>query len=540
MANRQVTVLNPAGYQELLQTADTLVVEGDVNMNSNLIGGLPAPVSDNDAARKKYIDDAIANVNLDLQGVTDNGSTTTNSISAAGATFTGDVTVGVDGTGHDVKFFGATAGKYCLWDESSDRLEIEGGLQVNANDTATFKGQTTLEGQVNFTQTSGDQHITTPTNDLVFGQTVGNGIWAPHLKLNYDKFEAYYELDKRLETTDTGAKVTGNLEVTNNIHLGSTDRIYFGDGAGNDWNPGSYEIHENNDLKIISHAGHMRHQLPSGMGVLIENPGVSSIAKFVEGGECELFYDGTKTLETTTDGVTVTGKVVTTGIDNGGQFNIKPGGEFFHFESTGAWHLVYDDSGSGSGWSYAIDATKDYVKLYGPGGSGSTIVLETKTGGVDVTGSLDVSAAITAPAQTSTHTLGGTLEVGGPTGTDNGIIKLRTRPFNITANSSGTGGSAAAGYTTYNTIIQSVSEDLFVNVGANTVFVVRGSISSTQGNQGTEELARFTPGAGVELLYNNSKKLETITTGVEVTGDLTVSGEVTADSFDIASLPVLP
>ena len=32
------------------------------------------------------------------------------------------LTVGVDDTGHDVKFFGATAGKFLLWDESADRL----------------------------------------------------------------------------------------------------------------------------------------------------------------------------------------------------------------------------------------------------------------------------------------------------------------------------------------------------------------------------------------------------------------------------------
>ena len=226
-----------------------------------------------------------------------------------------------------------------------------------------------------------------------------------------------------------------------------------------------------------------------------------------------------------TTGANFTGTVVTTGIDNSAQFNIKPGGEFFKFENSSAWSLSYDDSGPQSGWSYAINATKDYVRLYGPGSSGSTVVLETKTGGVDITGGLDVSGAITSTANTSTHTLGGTLEVGGPTGTDNGVIKLRTRPFNITANSSGIAGSAAAGYTTYNTIIQSGSEDLFINVDNNTKFIVRGSVSSSQGNQGTEELARFTPGAGVELLYDNSKKLEITSGGVNVTGDVTTTGE---------------
>jgi hypothetical protein len=39
---------------------------------------------------------------------------------------TGDVTVGVDDTGHDVKFFGASAGAFMLYDQSEDTLEIRG------------------------------------------------------------------------------------------------------------------------------------------------------------------------------------------------------------------------------------------------------------------------------------------------------------------------------------------------------------------------------------------------------------------------------
>jgi hypothetical protein len=50
------------------------------------------------------------------------------------------VTVGVDDTGYDVKFFGATAGAYMLWDESADTLEVSGtvtadGLTVDGGNT---------------------------------------------------------------------------------------------------------------------------------------------------------------------------------------------------------------------------------------------------------------------------------------------------------------------------------------------------------------------------------------------------------------------
>ena len=47
----------------------------------------------------------------------------------------GKVTVGVNDTGHDVKFFGATSGKYWLWDESADGVVQYSTLTVGVNDT---------------------------------------------------------------------------------------------------------------------------------------------------------------------------------------------------------------------------------------------------------------------------------------------------------------------------------------------------------------------------------------------------------------------
>ena len=52
-------------------------------------------------------------------------------------TFKGAVTVGVDDTGHDVKFFGATSGKYMEWDESADQLNVVGSLNVTGNTQIT-------------------------------------------------------------------------------------------------------------------------------------------------------------------------------------------------------------------------------------------------------------------------------------------------------------------------------------------------------------------------------------------------------------------
>jgi len=49
--------------------------------------------------------------------------------------FSDAINVGVNDTGHDVKFFGATSGKYMEWDESADQLDVTGSLDVTGNTT---------------------------------------------------------------------------------------------------------------------------------------------------------------------------------------------------------------------------------------------------------------------------------------------------------------------------------------------------------------------------------------------------------------------
>ena len=75
---------------------------------------------------------------LDQVTVTSSGATGL----VGGGTIEGDLNVGVDGTGHDVKFFGDTAGKYMQWDQSADKLFINGEFEVNG--TATTFNSTVI------------------------------------------------------------------------------------------------------------------------------------------------------------------------------------------------------------------------------------------------------------------------------------------------------------------------------------------------------------------------------------------------------------
>ena len=75
------------------------------------------------------------------------GTSSTALNAEANLTFTGSaltcigtITVGVDDTGHDVKFFGATASKYMEWDESADTLNVAGTVAIPAGGAITNAG----------------------------------------------------------------------------------------------------------------------------------------------------------------------------------------------------------------------------------------------------------------------------------------------------------------------------------------------------------------------------------------------------------------
>ena len=67
---------------------------------------------------------------IDLAGDIDvDGTTNLDAVDIDGnVQLDGTLTVGVDDTGLDVKFFGATAGKYMLWDQSADDLILASGV----------------------------------------------------------------------------------------------------------------------------------------------------------------------------------------------------------------------------------------------------------------------------------------------------------------------------------------------------------------------------------------------------------------------------
>ena len=130
---------------------------------------------------------------------------------------TGTFTVGVNDTGHDVQFFGATSGAHLLWDESADTLKLVGGAKTNMQGTLT----------VGVDDTGYDVQM--------FGATSG----------------AYLLWDESADTLKTvgGAKIDAQGTVTVGVDDTGYDVKFFGATSG------SYMLWDESADKLIVNAG---------------------------------------------------------------------------------------------------------------------------------------------------------------------------------------------------------------------------------------------------------------------------------------------
>ena len=85
------------------------------------------------------------------------------------STFSGAITVGVDDTGHDVKFFGATASAYMLWDESADDLVLAGAAGID------LAGDIDVDGTANLDVVDIDGAVDMASTLQVDGKITGSG-----------------------------------------------------------------------------------------------------------------------------------------------------------------------------------------------------------------------------------------------------------------------------------------------------------------------------------------------------------------------------
>ena len=131
------------------------------------------------------------------------------------------LTVGVDDTGYDVKFFGDAASKFMHWDASEDELKLP-------DSTKLIFG---TGGDLKIYHESGNNWITCPVGGNLMIQSNGLALRSMaqdnYINCTSDgSVDLYYNNSKKFETTNTGATITGKLICTGDMDVSGTTTTF--------------------------------------------------------------------------------------------------------------------------------------------------------------------------------------------------------------------------------------------------------------------------------------------------------------------------
>ena len=138
------------------------------------------------------------------------------------------LTVGVDDTGYDVKFFGATSGAYMLWDESADDLVLAGAAGLD------IAGDIDVDGTANLDIVDIDGAVDMATTLAVAGNVDFNGDLDVDGTTNLDAVDIDGALTQdggavfNDDSADVDFRVEGNGDTHAFFVQGSDDFIGIG------------------------------------------------------------------------------------------------------------------------------------------------------------------------------------------------------------------------------------------------------------------------------------------------------------------------
>ena len=323
--------------------------------------------------------------------------------------------------------------------------------------------------------------------------------------------ELYYDNSKKLETTNTGVTITGTA-VADGLSLGDNEVANFGDS---------------NDLKIY-HSGTNSQIRDEGTGRLFFasngegfgfiKVGGGTIANLYTDGAVELYYDTSKKFETTSTGVTVTGTVAADGLSLGDNNTANFGGDndlqIRHNNS----NSIIEHNGTGNLY---IQTTGDNEDLYLQSADNVLIRSQGSEDGIRVIGNGAVELYYNNAKKLETTSTG--ITITGTVGADG---------FSLQDNETITFGEGADLQIYHN------GTNSYIQDAGTGALIFKSDLYSFRNDTDTEQLAKFIEDGAVELYYDNSKKLETTSTGVDVTGHtetdtLNVSGLTTVNSLQV-------
>ncbi len=330
--------------------------------------------------------------------------------------------------------------------------------------------------------------------------------------------ELYYDNSKKLETTSVGMRLSGNYQANDGYH------IYL--GTGNDLDI----YHDGSNSFIDSHTGALKIRGGAAGNILLEprdgEPGLYTKLD----NATELYYDGSKKFETISNGASVSGQLSVGDL----HINYSGTGEHYWTQADNKQTIFRNQTGTNRSFITTaghyknqdsikfIAGTGDDLQIYHDGSH--SYIRDTGTGMLSIDGS-----------QINLHNAAGSEYM--LQAVENGSVSLyydNSKKFETTsAGVTVTGEVSANGHLLMNhadnhKIFLGAGDDLqlyhngtdsIIKNATGNLDIITGSTSiDLKGVDGSETLATFSPNGAVDLYYDNSKKLETMSNGARVNG----------------------
>jgi len=422
-----------------------------------------------------------------LSGNTLNSSVVTSSLTSlgdlAGLTVNGDMSL--TGANYNV-----------LWDKSDNALEFADNAKAVFGTGSDLKIY--HDGTRNIIEGAGQLRLCGTTNVLLRASTFGD------VGLNYivdGGVELFYDNSKKFETKSYGALVTGYISAnptSGNLgfHAGDNTKMTF--GAGDDlqiYHNGSHSYLDNStgDLNLRTTGSGVDVMitavddiiLTAGDDVEIKVQGSENAIKCFGNGSVQLFYDNSTKFETTAHGASITGKLdLSSDLDMGDNDFIKLGdGDDLTISHDATNSTIHNQTGNlrvrNAGEFQVTKSSTENMLIAKPDGAvelyhDNSKKFNTLADGVHVHGQIQLND-------------NGKLNIG-----DSDDLQIYHDGNDSFIDDAGTG-------------------SLLLRTLNNSTVVIKNSSAN---------MARFLGGDAVELYHNNSKKFETTSNGVHITGDL--------------------
>ena len=494
---------------EIQIAATTIDINGAVALNGAVTGATNVTLSGElDAATGDFSGNVDIDGNLDVDGTTNLDAVDIDGATQIDAT----VSVGVDDTGYDVKFFGATSGKSLLWDESADSLIVTG--------TTTMTGNSTVSGTLGVTGV-----LTGTSLDISGNVDIDGTLEADAITVNGTALNTV--IAGVTVTNASTAAVATTVTITDNESTDESNALIF--TAGGDVDGGNLGLESDGTLTYNPSTGVVT--ATGFAGTLTGNVtgNVSGTAATVTGAaQSNITSLGTLTSLDISGDATV-----------GDDLSLDSDAAVLNFGANSEIKVIHAHD---SGLNFKHTATADDKPF--------TLTLqtgETDIAADDVLGVINFQAPDEATGTDAILVAAGIAAVSeGDFSASNNATKLsfRTGASETATEKMSLSSGGNLSFPDNGKVIFGAGDDLQIyhdgshsyikDAGAGDLILQAGNDLILQQPDGSTEYLRANEGAGVQIYHNGSQKFLTTSTGIDVTGTVTATGTSVFASLDIS------